>query len=62
MMAMRRLINGKSPDELKNLAEERLELISTMGDFLTSLKNCSKSVSADDRERYKKWMMEFGSV
>ncbi len=62
MMAMRRVIEGKSPDEIKNLAKEQLELPTTMGDFLTSLKNCSRSVSAADLERYEKWMMEFGSV
>ena len=30
MMAMRRLIEGKRPDEIKNLAKEELELPTTI--------------------------------
>ena len=62
MMAMRRLIEGKRPDEIKNLAKEELELPTTNRDFLDALKKCSKSVSAADLEKYEKWMGEFGSV
>lgn len=62
MMAMRRLIEGKRPDEIKNLAKEELELPTTYDDFLSALKKCSKSVSAADLEKYDKWMAEFGSV
>lgn len=62
MMAMRRLIEGKSPDEIKNLAMEQLELPTTMEDFLAALRKVSKSVSAADLEKYEKWMTEFGSV
>ncbi len=62
MMAMRRLIEGKRPDEIKNLAKEELELPTTYQDFHSALIKCSKSVSADDLEKYDKWMAEFGSV
>ena len=62
MMAMRRLIEGKSPDEIKNLAKEQLELPTTNEDFHRALKKCSKSVSASDLEKYVTWMNEFGSV
>ena len=62
MMAMRRLIEGKRPDEIKNLAKEELELPTTNEDFLSALKKCSRSVSASDLEKYEKWMTEFGSV
>ena len=62
MMAMRRLIEGKRPEEIKNLAKEELELPTTLEDFLCALKKCSKSVSASDLEKYEKWMSEFGSV
>ena len=62
MMAMCRLIEGKSPDEIKNLAKEELELPTTMEDFSSAIKKCSKSVSASDLERYEKWMAGFGSV
>ena len=62
MMAMRRLIEGKRPDEIKNLAKEELELPTTNEDFKDALKKCSKSVSAADLVKYEKWMGEFGSV
>ena len=60
--ASMRLIEGKRPDEIKNLAKEELELPTTLDDFLSALKKCSKSVSASDLEKYEKWMAEFGSV
>jgi hypothetical protein len=62
MMAMRRLIEGKRPDEIKNLAKEELELPTTNEDFRDALKKCLKSVSAADLVKYEKWMGEFGSV
>lgn len=62
MMAMRRLIEGKRPDEIKSLAKEELELPTTYDDFLSALKKCSKSVSTSDLEKYVTWMGEFGSV
>ena len=64
MMAMRRLIEGKSPEEIKDLAKdkEKLELPTTNADFQDAIKKCSKSVSASDLEKYEKWMAEFGSV
>jgi len=62
MMAMRRLIEGKRPEEIRNLAKEELELPTTYDDFQSALKKCSKSVSSSDLEKYEKWMAEFGSV
>ena len=62
MMAMRRRIHGLKPDEIKQLKEDELNLPSSMDDFYTALKKVSKSVSADDLEKYEKWMKEFGSV
>ena len=44
MMAMQCLIEGKRPDEIKNLAKEELELPI----FYDALKKCSKSVSVAD--------------
>ena len=62
MMAMRRRIHGLKPDEIKQLKEDELNLPSSMDDFYTALNKVSKSISADDLEKYKKWMKEFGSV
>ena len=62
MMAMRRAIEGKTPEEIKNLPKEKLEQPTSMEDFCTAIKKCSRSVSKADLEKYVKWMSEFGSV
>lgn len=62
MMAMRRRIQGLSPEEIKALSKEELQMPVTMDDFEQSLKKISKSVSASDLEKYATWMAEFGSV
>ncbi|KAI8482887.1 katanin p60 ATPase-containing subunit A1-like [Branchiostoma floridae x Branchiostoma belcheri] len=62
MMAMRRRIEGLTPDQIKNLPKEELELPTCMKDFEEALKKVSKSVSKDDLAKYVKWMEEFGST
>lgn len=62
MMAMRRAIQGKTPEEIKNLPKDKLEQPTTMEDFHIAIKKCSKSVSQVDLEKYVKWMSEYGSV
>ncbi|XP_044298243.1 katanin p60 ATPase-containing subunit A-like 1 isoform X1 [Varanus komodoensis] len=62
LMAMRRRINGLSPDEIRALSKEELQMPVTKGDFDLALKKISKSVSAADLEKYEKWMSEFGSA
>jgi len=49
-------------DEIKQLKEDKLNLSSSMDDFYPALKKVSKSISADDLEKYEEWMKEFGSV
>lgn len=61
-MAMRRRIQGLTPDQIKQLSQEQLDLPTSMDDFQTALKKVSKSVSADDLAKYEKWMKDFGSV
>uniref|UniRef100_A0A4W3HPE9 Katanin p60 subunit A-like 1 n=1 Tax=Callorhinchus milii TaxID=7868 RepID=A0A4W3HPE9_CALMI len=62
MMAMRRRIQGLTPEEIKALSKDDLQMPVTMDDFELSLKKISKSVSASDLEKYTTWMAEFGSV
>ncbi|XP_077436266.1 katanin p60 ATPase-containing subunit A-like 1 isoform X2 [Vanacampus margaritifer] len=61
MMAMRRRIQGLSPEEIRALSKEELQMPVMMEDFTLTLKKISKSVSAADLERYEAWMSEFGS-
>ncbi|XP_035223813.1 katanin p60 ATPase-containing subunit A1-like isoform X4 [Stegodyphus dumicola] len=62
MMAMRRKIAGLTPEEIRNLPKEELELPVSPDDFREAIKKINKSVSKEDLEKYEKWMAEFGST
>ncbi|GFY38559.1 katanin p60 ATPase-containing subunit A-like 1 [Trichonephila inaurata madagascariensis] len=62
MMAMRRKIAGLTPEEIRNLPKEELELPVSPEDFKEAIKKINKSVSKEDLEKYEKWMAEFGST
>ncbi|OBS64637.1 hypothetical protein A6R68_06821, partial [Neotoma lepida] len=59
LMAMRRRIEGLTPEEIRNLSREEMHMPTTMEDFEMALKKVSKSVSAADIERYEKWIPEW---
>ncbi|XP_053566608.1 katanin p60 ATPase-containing subunit A1 isoform X2 [Bombina bombina] len=61
LMAMRRRIEGLTPEEIRNLSRDDMHMPTTMKDFEMALKKVSKSVSASDIEKYEKWIEEFGS-
>ncbi|TRZ01340.1 hypothetical protein DNTS_001207 [Danionella cerebrum] len=61
LMAMRRRIEGLTPEEIRKLSKDEMHMPTTMEDFETALKKVSKSVSAADLEKYEKWITEFGS-
>lgn len=61
LMAMRRLIEGLTPEEIRNISRDDMHMPTTMEDFELALKKVSKSVSAADLEKYEKWIAEFGS-
>ncbi|TSL47561.1 Katanin p60 ATPase-containing subunit A1 [Bagarius yarrelli] len=61
LMAMRRRIEGLTPEEIRNIPRDEMHLPTTMEDFEAALKKVSKSVSAADLEKYEKWIAEFGS-
>ncbi|RDD37999.1 Katanin p60 ATPase-containing subunit A1 [Trichoplax sp. H2] len=62
MMAMRRRIQGLTPEQIKQLSKEAIDLPTKMEDFELALSKISKSVSTSDLEKYEKWMSEFGST
>ena len=62
LMSMRKRIAGLSPEEIRNLSKEELHLPTTNQDFLDASSKVSKSVSAQDLEKYEKWMKDFGAV
>ncbi len=61
LMAMRRRIEGLTPEEIRNLSKDEMHMPTTMEDFETALKKVSTSISAADLEKYDKWIAEFGS-
>ncbi|XP_013776338.1 katanin p60 ATPase-containing subunit A1-like [Limulus polyphemus] len=62
MMAMRRKISGLTPEEIRNLPKEELELPVSPEDFEEAMRKINKSVSKHDLEKYVEWMAEFGSI
>lgn len=62
MMSFRRRISGLSPEQIRAIPKEELELPPTNEDFEETLKKVNKTVSQADLEKYEKWMAEFGSV
>lgn len=62
MMAMRRRITGLTPEEIRSISKEELELPVSPGDFEEAIRKINKSVSKEDLEKYEKWMAEFGST
>ncbi|XP_037304500.1 katanin p60 ATPase-containing subunit A1 isoform X1 [Pungitius pungitius] len=61
LMAMRRRIEGLTPEEIRNISRDEMHMPTTMEDFESALRKVSKSVSATDLEKYEKWIDEFGS-
>ncbi|KAH3726146.1 katanin p60 ATPase-containing subunit A1-like isoform X2 [Dreissena polymorpha] len=62
MMSFRRRIKGLSPEQIKEIPKEELNLPTSMEDFMEAKKKVNKSVSKDDLKKYEEWMKEFGSV
>ncbi|XP_015788050.1 katanin p60 ATPase-containing subunit A-like 1 [Tetranychus urticae] len=62
MMAMRRKIAGLTPEQIRNLSKDELELPVSPGDFYEAIRKVNKSVSEEDLMKYEKWMAEFGST
>lgn len=62
MMSMRKRIKGLTPEQIKNLSKEELEVPLTKDDFDTALLKIQSSVSKSDLKRYEDWMNEFGST
>ncbi|XP_012161962.1 katanin p60 ATPase-containing subunit A1 isoform X1 [Ceratitis capitata] len=61
MMAMRRLIAGRSPAEIKDIRREDIDQPITVQDFQDAMERTKQSVSLDDVTRFEKWMEVYGS-
>ena len=62
LMSMRRAIEGKTPDEIKNMPKEQLEMPITLSDFMGALSKTKPSVNPEDLKKFEKWSLERGSV
>lgn len=61
MMTMRRKISGRTPEEIKAMKKEDLDLPITSKDFDEAMTRCKRSVSDTDVKRYEKWLKQYGS-
>ena len=61
-MSFRRRIKGLTPDQIKAIPKDELNVPTSMEDFIEAQKKVNKSVSKDDLKKYVEWMNEFGSV
>lgn len=62
MMSMRRKIIGLTPEQIRQIPKEELDLPVSQRDFEEALARCNKSVAREDLEKYDKWMSEYGST
>eukprot|EP00038_Savillea_parva_P019893 m.29531 g.29531 ORF g.29531 m.29531 type:complete len:516 (+) comp4603_c0_seq1:32-1579(+) len=62
MMAMRRAIKGKKPDEIRAMSKEDMDQPTTMEDLMEALSRVQTSVGKEDLEKYKAWMEEYGAT
>ncbi|XP_067612893.1 katanin p60 ATPase-containing subunit A1 isoform X2 [Eurosta solidaginis] len=61
MMAMRRLIAGRTPSEIKAIRREDIDQPITLQDFQDAMERTKQSVTSDDVSRFEKWMEVYGS-
>jgi len=61
MMSMRRMIAGKTGEEIRQMKKEDMDSPITQQDFDEALNRVQSSVGKNDMEKYEKWMKEFGS-
>lgn len=61
MMAMRSVVNGMSPDDIKSLRREDIDAPVKTQDFVNALAKIKSSVSPDDIQKYEEWTESFGS-
>lgn len=61
MMSMRRMIKGRTPEEIKEMKREDLEKPVTLEDFDDAIVRCQRSVGNMDLSKYERWIKEYGS-
>ncbi|KAJ3078082.1 Katanin p60 ATPase-containing subunit A1, partial [Quaeritorhiza haematococci] len=62
LMCMRKRIRGLTPEQIRSISKEDLEIPATMEDFDSAIKKIQSSVSQADLKRYEEWMAEFGEL
>lgn len=55
-------IAGLTPEQIRGLSKDELELPVSPEDFAEAIRKINKSVSVEDLKKYQKWMEEFGST
>lgn len=63
MLGLRRLLAGKTPDEMKKMNPDELRSTAiSRADFESVFATVKSSAGKNDLEKYREWMKEFGSA
>jgi hypothetical protein len=62
MMSMRKRIRGLTPEQIRSLSKEELEVPATRSDFEMAISKIQSSVDKADLVRYEEWMKQFGRL
>ena len=62
MNVMRRMMVGKSKEEIMAMNKDKTMEPMAMADFLQALATINASVSKDDVRKHQEWFAEFGSM
>ena len=62
MLGLRRLLAGKTPDEMKKMDKSQFNVPISRSDFESVFQTVKSSAGKNDLEKYREWMREFGSA
>lgn len=62
MLGLRRLVAGKTPDEMKLMSKDEFNVPVSRNDFETVFATVKSSAGKNDLEKYREWASEFGSA
>lgn len=62
MLGLRRLLAGKTPDEMKKMDKSEFNVPISRADFETVFQTVKSSAGKNDLEKYRSWMKDYGSA
>jgi len=62
MLGLRRLLAGKTPEEMKKMDKDEFNVPISRADFESVFATVKSSAAKQDLEKYREWMKEYGSA